>query len=62
MEVLVYIWRLCSILGGYFYFVLVGVFGDLHYDALGLAFLHLEELNVGEPCICVAIFGGFGGV
>ena len=23
------------------------VFGDLHYDALGLALLHLEELNVG---------------
>ena len=27
------------------------VFGDLHYDALAIGLLHLEELNVGEPLI-----------
>ena len=39
-----------------------GVFGGLHYDALALALLYLEELKVGEPCLGVAIFEGFGGV
>ena len=42
--------------------MLVWCFGDLHYDGLALALLYLEELNVGEPCLAVAIFGGFGGV
>ena len=35
---------------------------EKHYDALALALLHLEELNVGEPCLGVAIFGSFGDV
>ena len=38
------------------------VFGGLYYDALAIGLLHLEELNVGEPCLGVAIFGGFGDV
>ena len=55
LEVLHYTWRTLL-------FVLVWCFGDLHYDALALALLHLEEINIGEPCLGVAIFGGFGGV
>ena len=27
------------------------VFGGLHYDALAIGLLHLEELNIGEPLI-----------
>ena len=38
------------------------VFGGLYYDALAIGLLHLEELNVGELSLGVAIFGGFGGV
>ena len=36
--------------------------GALDHDALAIGLLHLEELNVGELCLCVAIFGGFGDV
>ena len=39
-----------------------GVFGGLYSDALAIGLLYLEELNIGEPCLGVAIFGGFGGV
>ena len=38
------------------------VFGGLYYGALAIGLPHLEELNVGELCLSVAIFGGFGGV
>ena len=38
------------------------VFGGLYYDALAIGLLHLEELNVRESCLGVAIFGGFGDV
>ena len=38
-----------------------GVFGGLHYDALAIGLLYLEELDVGELCLGLAIFGGFGG-
>ena len=31
------------------------VFGGLFYDALAIGLLHLEELNVGEHCLGVAI-------
>ena len=38
------------------------VFGGLFYDALAIGLLLLEELNIREPCLGVAIVGGFGGV
>ena len=57
--------KVCSVVAWCFYLgfrSFVIYLEVLHYDALALALLHLEELNVGEPCLGVAIFGGFGGV
>ena len=38
-----------------------GDVGGLYYDALAIGLLYLEELDVGELCLGLAIFGGFGG-